>query len=47
MNSGAWGNGYMEGGQPALLHQSSRGPRGAELATDDDKPDAIRDWART
>lgn len=35
----------MEAGQPALLHQSSRGPLRAELATDDDKPDAIGEWA--
>lgn len=40
-----WGTGYTQGGLPALLHQSSWGPRGAELATDDDKSDAIRDWA--
>lgn len=46
-NSGAWGTGHKEGGLPALLHQSSGGPRGAELATDDDKPDVIRDWVRT
>lgn len=40
------GGQYMEGGQNALLHQSSRGPLGAEQAADDDKQDAIRDWAR-
>lgn len=32
----------LYGGQSVLLHQSSRGPQRTELATDNDKPDAIR-----